>query len=429
MKGLSEVDTMQLRFAEAPLRDVMTGTGNLYDMVYQFSKGIIKKPPHQRNLVWTVIQKIAWVERLRSDIPPVGTIVTYQVTSGHNRDIYLNDGYQRISTTLDYLSEPYKYDGDSAETAELVTRKCAMPIEHRHYPTVEFACSDFRGLNLGTGLLPFDYCRGFLCYIPNYETIESDLEQLHTIIPKHEAMIMGKNGRTNSDDRVKNFLRDDYALFYRFISNRTDVPQFKVATASVPNMLKSGNIIEKVLADYLQTMQPSAVKEAIHLFQQLVARETALIEDIWFDKLNHKRDEKGINSTLYRWILETAIIKRNCKIHQSIWEIFVEGLLNMSQGNSQLIDKEQPHPCVYTCSMGNLGHMKGICQAIGSNFYDELVQKRRRPSGRNFRIGRDASHVKPFSIYGDGEVFGEPAGRNQARGAAIVELAPMAATA
>jgi len=408
----------QLMFAEMPLRDVMTGTSNLWDICAQFKDKIIKKPPHQRDLVWSQIQKGLWVERLRSNVPPVGSIVTYQLTEGSNRDVYLNDGFQRISTTLEYLYQPDVY-GDIPEIAAAVVRKCAMPIQHRHYRTVTEALKDFQGLNLGTHLLPFDYCRGFLTYIPNYDQLEPILDKLHSIIPQSQGRVLMKSGRTNSQERTKNFLRHDYALFYRFISKRIDRPSYRVATGSVAAMLKQGNIIEMALADILTTMPLAEVEETLQMFEAHVKRETSTIENIWFAELGHSLSDTGINLTLFRWILECSIVRRHNQIGMRIWEEFVRGVLYESHGRSQVVHV-QSHRAI-TFSLGNMTHLKSICEIMKSTFHDELCEKRKRPSGREYREGYDASHILPFAVFGDGPIIGEPASRNRSRGAKPIQ--------
>jgi hypothetical protein len=190
---------------------------NLYDIVDQFRRGLLQKPPHQRAFIWPEDKRRDWVDRIRDSRKPVGVIVTYQVASDGHSPKLLNDGVQRISATLEYLQNPDKY-GDDAETAEAYVRTAIMPVQHRVYDHHEDALVDFQQLNLGTHLTALEFCQGILTYMPRHHQWAPILEEISEIVSFNSNRIVFERYKQNRARKHRN-IRHDLALFHRFASN------------------------------------------------------------------------------------------------------------------------------------------------------------------------------------------------------------------
>lgn len=385
---------------------------NLWEIVDLYRRHQILKPPHQRDLVWKDIKRRNWIKRLQDRKRPCGTVVTYQLTEGADACVYLNDGLQRISTTLEYIENPQNY-GDSVDRAEKITRACTMTLQHRLYKTPEEAVITFQEVNLGTSLTPYEFFKGTLSYLPNHQGIDRALDKLHRLMPETQNKLIYCRTKVQRE-RDHCFKRHDYLMLYRFISENKELSSYRVATKDT-QQARLCPAIELMLVPMLKEMAQSELERNIGMLSELVKRETALMETIWFDQLGHPSGS-GISITLYRWILECAILRRNCNVSISAWEQFVYRLLDKGKGKAQVITDEGH----YTVGLGNPSHLKGVCDLIGSNFHDELMSRRKRPHS-SLRAGYDNSHIKPFSIYGNGETIPEPAGINRARGARSIE--------
>lgn len=418
MESLQQLNLNQPR----PLREQGHITSSLWEVVDQFRRGIIQKPPHQRDLIWNDFAKHRWISRLVDPCPPIGVIVTYQLLNGLDRTIYLNDGHQRISTTTAYLEDPLSF-GHNEDTAEAIVRACTISLQHRHYENPMKALWDFQGINLGTNLTPLEFYKGLLTYIPNYDLLEPYINQVHEGVDKLAAKIIVAYVRGSARDRGHNFQRHDYAMFYRFISERRDAPDYRVATKSIMAAEKTGNIVEQLLADRLKDMSISEVKSAVTEFLRHIANETATVEQIWFDQLGHRTGD-GIVATLYRWIMECSILKRHNGIKNNVWESFMIALLRQSQGRARLIyttNAGRGETCLF--GLGSLKQIKMVSTILNVEFYNELQYNKPRRKNALTRPGYDSSHILPFRDFGDGITITESASKNRARGAKPMEIA------
>jgi len=386
---------------------------NLYEIVSQYRRKLLIKPLHQRDQVWDDDKQRHWVDRLRSDKKIVGCLLTYQLNDGRPSPIFLNDGLQRTLATLKYLDHPELF-GDDVETSEAYCRACMMPIQHRHYESHDDALIDFQLVNLGTHLTPYEFNNGILAYMDSHVWRDL-LQKLHDLLAITSERITQSRYKKTRHIQHK-YYRHDYGLFYRLMTSDKHVSSYNVAIGTVDiEETRGKRCIEWMLRLEFEKLGLETARSEFNKFEQLVERETALFEDVWRTTLKRGIDT-GISDTLYRWLLDCAIWKRNNRIPHIKWEKFVELLLNISDGKSQvMVPLEDQKVKSYTLSLSALHYLKGVCEMIGSDFYSGFVSRNHRP--RKLRPGFDNSHFLPVSSNGEGPTFGEPSGRNRARGA------------
>lgn len=397
-----------------PETDMVT---SLFEIVSQYKRGLILKPLHQRSRVWSDEKDHDWVNRLRSDRKIVGCLLTYQLIDGRPSPVFLNDGLQRTLATLRYLEESHLF-GDDHDTAEAYCRKCMMPVQHRHYESHDDALIDFQLVNLGTHLTPYEFNNGILAYMGGDGPFwQGFFQQLHDLLSNTSSRITASRYTVTRPTQHK-YYRHDYGLLYRLLSDDKDVSSYNVSAASVDiGETRNRKCIEWLLRLKLEELGPNKTQAEFKKFEQLIERETALIEELWYKQLG-KEIGTGISDTLYRWLLDCAIWKRNNRIPHAKWEQFARKLLTISDGRSQVITiGPDQNAQSYTLSLSALHYLKGICEMIDSDFYSGRTQRRSRRKSSSIRPGFDDSHYLPFSSAGEGPTFGEPGGRNRARGA------------
>lgn len=385
---------------------------SMWSIVDSFRRGYYQKPPHQRERVWDSDKVSDWVERVTNRrLQPVGEIVTYQIDNGLPSPIFINDGFQRISATMEFLDNPSKFRR-TANEAEQLTRSYKMAREHRIYSDHDEALVDFQHLNLGTALTPLEFCRGVLTYMPRYSEWQELFTTLHDIVPLNERRISSRRYKASREDAHK-MMRSDFAMLHRFLQESPLPVDYKVTAAHVkPREVSNRSVIEWQLRDILDGKSVDEVKSSITKLQSLVDRETALMEEIWFGRMSKPRGQ-GISPTLYRWIIDCAIWRRNAKVPNDVWEDFITRVLESTSGKSQIVNVHDNSR--YTLNLARISTLKAVCNIVGSTIYDYRPAKRKQMLV-NLRGGYDESHLLPFSQYGNGETVAESAGRNRARG-------------
>lgn len=389
-------------------------------LVYQYRSGDIEKPPHQREIVWSEEHKKNWIARLNGEVPPTGVIVTYQ-TKENPRKTYLNDGWQRLSTCIDYLDNPEKY-GHTEEHAKHILSKAVLPVQHRVYPTQDAAVEDFQNLNGGTLLTPYEFYHGILTCMHSYDlTWLPFLTELNRTVLSIGRSILSSGSisaamRTARNTRHKWF-RDDYALFLRFVSRSSAMTSYEDVSIGTPTPNRS-NLVEHKLRRWLESAGKDKAEQEFAKFSKTVARETRIIEKA----LREAIEENGsIVMGMYRWLLHFSIWKRHSQMPNSDWMVFIMGILKCSGGGTSIQDLSDPR-IKSNIRLGRIGRRLEICRIIG--FDPEKLRPRPRKYNKTPLPGEgiDRSHKEPFSTHGDGEVILEPASINRARGARSIEV-------
>lgn len=403
------------QFYLSPEEDMIT---SLYSIVDDYRNGILLKPPHQRDFIWIKYQRKEWVERLkdRRRRRPIGSIVTYQINNGKPSPIYINDGFQRVNATIEYLNDPSAY-GDTKDDAEMLIRSINMPKQHRLYETQDDALIDFQQVNRGTSLTPYEFCKGILTYMPNYGLWEPLIDELHQILPFYENRVTKRRYKIERIQEHKLF-RHDYSFLYRYLTKSKLLLDFTVTLNDTRymNLQAPSSIIERLLRDELQKYSPEIIQSDLDILRGIVERETAnLISILGEMKL------PGISPTLFRWIMDLSIWKRFNNVDNSTWEEFIKKLLESTNGKSMVF--ELVNGVItrkYVINLAKLSCLRGVSEIVGSNIY--LYKKERRKSRKEKPAGFDESHILPFSIYGDGDTIIEPSGRNRSRGSKPIQV-------
>lgn len=407
------------------LSNVGESITSLFEIANQYKRGLLKKPVHQRDYVWTDDKKRGWISRIMNGLKPVGIILTYQLLTG-DPSKYLNDGFQRLQTTIELLDNPNKY-GYSDKDVEFALLSCNMPIQHRHYKSHDEALIDFQQINLGTHLTPYEHCKGILTYMSNWETVDKMFERVFIEMLQNGARVVAQK-RDSKREQEHKMRRSNYALVLRFLRNDKVIARNEYKFVRVGQVtgadVANKKVIEWKLREFLETKTLDEIKSGIELFISHVERETALIETIWFEKLAKERGS-GLSITFYRWLIEASIWRRNNNIPINLWEKFVLEIIKSSNGSGQVYKKDLNGNLEYTWTLG-LGTIENIYtlaeQSAGINFRDNDIGKR-KASKTLSKKGYDNSHVLPFSEYGNGETFLEPASINRARGAKPANIA------
>lgn len=397
-----------------------TETTNLFVIVDRFDKNMVLVPPHQREFVWPDDKKRRWIKRIKNiAVQPVGVFVTYQLDNGKQGPVYINDGSQRIRATLEYLNNPQRY-GDKKEDAITFVYQCKIPVQHRWYPDHDKALIDFQLLNIGTSLTPFELCKGVLSYMKGIEW-QNLFDNLHIIVGSASNRVLRESVYSSKRENKHRFMRNNYALFYRFISREKSATAYVVSKLLIKiEDVSSKRVTEWKLRMELERIGIDEANRQLGLFKAMINRETALFESVWYKELNNEIGT-AINHTLYGWLVHCSIWKRNNDIPHRLWEAFVIALLEATNGKSQFnYQKPDGKQGTYTLSLSALTKLVGACREIDcSEFYDYPKLKRKK-STKILKLGVDNSHESPFSLSGDGKTIPEPASRNRARGARAI---------
>jgi hypothetical protein len=402
---------------------VLTSPGDemvsLFELVADFKDGEIRKPSHQRDKVWDQDKKDDWIERIKSKKlgAPIGVIVTYQLDNGKPSPVWLNDGYQRISATLEYLADPARYY-DSKNVAIKIIKATRIPKQHRHYKNHDDALKDFQNINKGTSLTPYEYYHGILAYMSNHDEIWGDfITSIHKSIQKYEqSFVKTRGGRRTTRETQHVYFRDNYALFYRLATDEKRLSNYTVGERKIKRQ-DQNSIIEYKLRSFLEKTNPDNAQKILNKLNILIKNETSLIRDVWVNKLKEDINTSP-NNSLYRWLLHCAVWKKNNSIPNHIWEDFLEKTLYYSDGTTsfpQVIDGKKTTRGT-AASTGSLAYLRKIAAIVESDILEYYDNPPRRKKPKKNLPGTDESHQMPFVYHGEGETIPEPASRNRARG-------------
>lgn len=390
-------------------------TALLYIM-HRIKNGEIIPAPFQREFVWSKVQTVEWIKTV-IDQMAIGVIVTYQIKTGGAT--FLADGLQRLTASQLFLDDPSEYGFDfGPRQAEVYCHDFHVTLQHRVYSSHREALQAFQRLNSGTSLTRRWYYRGELTVNdegdPNMigKTIE---DKIPTIVKNFERPYISKKNDKKLEDT---FVRDSYALFLQYISGMTEMNFWdSSSTKPVSSSIQNRNIVEKELMKFIKGSKKGLVdvKNDITNFEEFIAGSVAEVTTL-LDEAGGKG--RSINQTLMRWLLHLAIWRKNNGRPIPLYQEFVGRMFHYLVPNYQYISSRFELPGdlprkVVTLTSNNLKHLSTCCRAFNSELY--IGQKR---SGKlKVASGYHASHVEPFSKYGDGKTIPEPAPRNLARGA------------
>lgn len=404
MKRQAELMTVKPRFesgdAQRPIAQLirMKQTSNLL------------VPEFQRDFVWDREKKCQWMETVINH-QAIGSIVTYQVNG--NGPMFLCDGLQRLRSTEEFRSNPQAFGFKfGPEQAEGYCEAFCVTVQHRHYSGHREAMLAFQNVNKGTTLTAAEFHKGELVLDSHVGHLIHDRAPVivHSVIAPRLA------GRGRSRKRASLSQRDSFAMFYQYVTQSTNLSFWNVGRKQ-PG---SSQAIESKIREWIDDndITEDKAKEALKHFEVFLASEMAFIDTA----LTNSGQERGkpLSGSAARNLLHTAIWRRNAGRPRKLYEEFVSILVDIWKDYASCtcrvaIPGVKPVQWI-TLQTARLSQTKTLCRKLGITLFD--VEKRKRYQSV---IGYDASHIRPFSEFGEGEIVLEPSGTNRARGAKEIQ--------
>jgi len=399
-------------------QDISDSQQSMYELIEQYRRKLLLKPEHQRDFIWTKDKIANWINRIKYQNKPLGTIATYELIDGKISPIFLNDGFQRLTATMELLDHPEKY-GFTTDTVVTFLMRLKITVQHRHYKNHDEALMDFQLVNMGTHLTPYEHCWGILTYMNNSRYWLPLIENaINAVEQEGKTIARGSSSR----DTSHKLIRSSLALLHRFINKPPNFLSYKISNGSIPYQdIQKKQIIEWYLRNDLDTIDLTEGKQMIDNFIDTIKRESGLIRTIWIEEL-HNPIGRPISAGLYRFLLDLAIYRRYSPgITVQDYYDFAKLLMYRSNGMGGLSVRDEEGRDLYrlTFKLSDLAHMSKVCEMIGSDIWEKRLIKKVKHV--KLLPGFDNSHLVPLSQYGDGATIPEPASLNRARGAKPIE--------
>lgn len=397
-------------------------TKTLWQLIQEYLDRDIAMPPHQRELIWDAKKKRAWIDDLQNLRPLIGCFISYQLRNDRFRRVFLNDGSQRLRTTLEWFLNPEAY-GNTKADAIRITKALRIIVQHRIYDSTDEAMRDFYRINSGTKCTAYEFMEGVLGYMDDYETLwRPVISGIHAHVGRGMVRVVGKDKFTRNTQHK--FYRDNYALFLRYVTGDKVAVDYPSSEGDIElRDIENGRVMEFRLKDEFERIKYAASKKYLDDFGAFIDRETVTILDCWQAFIGDKGGSQVMecpNVTLYRALLAVAIWRRNNAVSTDKWEKFLTRVFRAGDGDAQfqsILANGRIERANFRLS--GLSRLGTICRVIGSDFY--VVETRERKSRAKIRPGADHGHVDPFATHGNGPTTPEPASRNRARGARPIE--------
>lgn len=396
------MDEKDESFVFCSLRSPGNRDESLFAMVKKLRESKLQTPPFQRGYVWPESKLKEWIQTVISN-QAIGIIVTYQINGGGPE--WLADGLQRLTSTKMFLDNPQRYGFEfSKEQAEEYCEKYGISIQHRHYKDHEAAMYAYKNLNRGTYITPAEYHKGDMTINDigdyAYNAIIASLKKIEC------SLMSGRSPGRNPESKLA---RDSLGLFYQYISGFPGIEFWNVGQIN-----QNGKAIERLLLECMQGWDEKDVDNRLKDFELFMFGEVAQLRDIM-----RKAGCEGISFSpaALRWIFHLSLWRKNnnrsCNLHVEFLEKFFILPRSTKTISSRIILSAGDDLKSVTLSMDGLGQLKIMCEYMKCN----LHSPEKRSSDKITSIGYHNSHVKPFSIFGNGETFSEPAPLNISRGA------------
>lgn len=396
----------------------------LGDIVTDYLEDRLKFPRHQRGAVWSKAQQELYISALQAPVRPLGVFATYQIEGNINGPTLLNDGGNRLRSALALHEDPLRFNMSKQESQSLLANTI-ISVQHRIYQDHKEAALWFQRLNIGTSLTPYEFAKGALVYMKGYKIHwKQYLKRLHCIISDRQVR-MGIREQTRRTSQHKQ-LRHDYVLLYRFLLPDKELNNAYTESGSAKVSLEnweSETSIEYRLRDLLQDRGIEEAKDGLSRLKTALEQETVTLKDIWTEVSGSHLSTT--TAWFYRWVIELALWRRLNNIPVEAWEQFLHLLFRRTRGKARIdpLPRQEQELSSVSLQLSNLKALKRACVVLESDLYNRYANgiPRRRPATIISEPGTDHSHKKPFTKHGDGPVILEPAGRNRARGASIIE--------
>ncbi len=390
-------------------------------LLADYKGGYLQIPEHQRDAnVWDFAKKKRYVDRLRDSATgrhPPGCFATYQLVGPDKRAglIYLNDGFQRLTTLRDLQADPARFSMDEESVRRLL--RLEISVCHRWYGDHPAAMIDFQLINNGTQLTSKELLQGYIKYMPNYQEQWRDLiANVEETIKHSESRLLRKTQENREAQHKRD--RNTLAIFYRFLTGERRPIAYLDVPARVGNIqryVEKGQVVELMLKDKLIEKGYPEAERRQRDFRRFVEHETATIFELVRAVLG---PSVGLVPVAHRWLLDLAVWAKNNKVPREQHQQFVRKFLERTGGKGQWVPDDSRQGAV-TLGFSALGPLPGLAVLAGMPEFCETGRRRRHRSA--LQPGYDNSHLDPVSTHGEGDVFGEPAPLNRSRGARSVK--------
>jgi hypothetical protein len=408
MEGRLSFDSLRQR-----LHPIGDSSVNLWEMVADFRENRLVPAPHQREFVWEVAKSKDYARRWQEERDPIGVFATYQLNDTGDLTLYLNDGLQRLSTCVDMLKDPVKYEFAHATQVENLFRAIVVTRQHRRYNNLAEAWRDFQDINRGTVPTAREYYRGFLTNLPDWKVVwESRYEQLINIVKS--SLLRLRTKPSKSRPTIHKQERHSVSLFYRLVTDEKALKSYPIAQTNYSSHVPDSIAIEFLMATYFKTAHPSQVDSALKRFETLVASEIEMFRWTFDEEL--KMTRYPFNETVARWLLDAAIWRRNNEIPIEPWKIFLAKFLQRCEG-SVVFPNFKDGRRTTVCGLSRIKDFELYSKGLGCDVHEVDKWKRKSRNTRNTPPGMHISHVHPIATHGESDdVFLEPAMLNLQRG-------------
>lgn len=384
---------------------------SIITIVNKLKNRSLDRPYFQRDFVWDRNKIIQWMETL-FNYDSVGTLVTYQLSKGDDRRVFIADGYQRIQAATRYIDDPLFYSSDlSSNQVKEKLQDVSVMVQHMIYSDHGVAIKAFQNLNKGTILTAYEYFKGYLTKDPVGTRVD---DKIPSMVAQTAKEVITQRNPGRAQEHINN--RAAFAMFLQYHSKyklRTLWPVAQKETSG------PGKIVEEELSNWLSknTSLPE-IDKLINQFGSFLALTHQTIKAL--------RDEVGMDGiamsiTLYHWLIFFNIYRKNNNIPTLHYNDLVKRMLESQKGYENIstrfeITRASGKKVPVSLSTSSVGMAYRISRELGGKLTEEEGQK----SSKVVDYGMDNSHILPISEYGDGITFPEPSSKNRARGAISV---------
>lgn len=376
---------------------------SLLEMCKQFERGKIILPNFQREFIWSIDKIKGWIQTI-IDKQAIGVIVTYQLEGGS--PIYLADGYQRITATLRFLSNPQDYKFNFGQSqAELYVDGFDITVQHRIYKDHRDAMRSFQRINSGTTLTTGEFYKGEL-------TLTETGNKLYTCIPdvisKYETMFIRPTRSRNISNKLS---RDAFALYYQYITGYKYKSFWDVASSKVNGV----QVIEKILYDYSIDKGIAEIANDLKKFETFIANHYADLDKKLIDS---RLKGRALSYTTNRYFVHFHIWCNNNNISYSSYSKMIDNILSSLEKYdvaSNTIDYEDHGKVLqFRFKINGLENIEGLARYF--DIREIISGSEKRKKNIYGSPGWDEHHPEVFSKNGNGNTVVVPALLNRSWG-------------
>lgn len=410
---LEEIDTCTI----VVYKDVKPSDKELFSIVQEFNDEELVVPKFQRSdNIWDFNKKKGWIESI-AEKDAIGVIVTYQVKG--NPTVFLADGLQRIKTTKLFLENPAsfgvieKYGREVTKSeARAMCKGFLMTVQHRVYESHRRAMKAYQNLNKGSFMTLEEFFKGVL-QVSDYSFLADEIQKIVHAVEKEWKTAKFKETRTLESKQK----RDCYGLFLQYITRYKGRSFWHVGDE---RQMFDENIpaVEQLIIDTIlqRNLYEEDIKKLLKEFDLHLWKIKRFIDTIIIE---NGQQGWAMAPAFTRHIMHLVMYCENNNIPNSTYREYIKQFLSMYNiGGKQrfksqfYIPQENDELRVFTISMDSLNSIPEVEKYTKINISTKQARKR-----TDRRIGNHDSHIKPFSVFGNGETISENALDNMARGA------------